>query len=540
MSDQYSVRLDIQYETIKGLKTALAEANKELENAKINTIEWTNAFKKVGELKNQMANVTLAMRQAAVTTQQTTQASANAAQALLNLNYVIRDSPYFFQNVALGVLAVGNNLNPLIDSFNRLRKEALEKNLTTIGLLKQALVGGAGLSIAFSVVVTAIQAFVFMSAKAKDKTRSLAEEIKNLWSETYKAQKQMDEFVLSLDKMSRPDVEESIKGLNKELEDLNITFMSVLFAGGDWTKTLDDFTDKTIRLIKLKGELETKRNKESVVGGGIIEEQEALVESYRILEKAAKIDSERLGWQKLRIDAEEKLNELMGKENKKGKEKIDLLDKVILSDKEILKSMSEIDTLLQRGNLSERERNLLLKERINLLNQIVPLTLPEQELYGDDEILPDYKSKFAIPAEDKRARGIVKGMKNSMKEFLVHLEMGKILAKELGDTISQAFMGAKVSLDEFIKSLLAAITQMLILRAITSFFTFVMGGASAMLAGASPVPIGAIVPYGGQGGGARKIQVTGKITADKNNFIANIRNADNYYSRNEEFVLIGR
>jgi len=49
MADQYSVRLDIQYETIKGLKTALAEANKELENAKINTVEWTNAFKKVGD-----------------------------------------------------------------------------------------------------------------------------------------------------------------------------------------------------------------------------------------------------------------------------------------------------------------------------------------------------------------------------------------------------------------------------------------------------------------------------------------------------------
>ena len=48
---------------------------------------------------------------------QTTTASANASMALLNLNYVIRDSPYFFQNFALGVLAVGNNLNPFSDRF---------------------------------------------------------------------------------------------------------------------------------------------------------------------------------------------------------------------------------------------------------------------------------------------------------------------------------------------------------------------------------------------------------------------------------------
>ena len=65
------------------------------------------------------------------TLQGTQTASANASMALLNLNYVIRDSPYFFQNFALGLLAVGNNLNPLIDSFNRLRKEAVEQNIST-------------------------------------------------------------------------------------------------------------------------------------------------------------------------------------------------------------------------------------------------------------------------------------------------------------------------------------------------------------------------------------------------------------------------
>ena len=112
--------------------------------------------------------------------------SANASQSLLNLNYVIRDSPYFFNNFAMGVLAVGNNINPLIDRFAALRREAqlatkqTGELTTTFGLLKKAMIGGAGISIAFSLLVTVIQAVVFQMAKNRSAAKSLANTLKEL------------------------------------------------------------------------------------------------------------------------------------------------------------------------------------------------------------------------------------------------------------------------------------------------------------------------------------------------------------------------
>lgn len=136
------------------------------------------------DYRNAQATLVTALAPATKSMQGLTSTSANAGMALLNLNYVIRDSPYFFNNFAMGVLAVGNNLNPLIDTFARTRKEAAllsattGKTVTTFGLLKQAMVGGAGISIAFSLIVTLIQSFVFWQAKAKKATDETNESLK--------------------------------------------------------------------------------------------------------------------------------------------------------------------------------------------------------------------------------------------------------------------------------------------------------------------------------------------------------------------------
>lgn len=476
MADQYNVRLDIQFETIKGLKTALAEANKELENAKINTVEWTNAFKKVGDLKMQMAGVTTAMRQTVVATQQTSQASANAGMALLNLNYVIRDSPYFFNNFALGVLAVGNNLNPLIDSFARLRKEALEKNLTTVGLLRQALVGGAGLSIAFSVVVTAIQAFVFWQAKAGKESGETAKEV-DLLTEALK--RFVDVNMPSgktMFSIKPEDLKKVIAETQKQLDDVGASLDAIAMKKSYGSNTWNDNTEKATK--------EATKEKEE-------------------LEKIKKVLEENLEVYKKELRAREILSKLGIDEVARQKEKTKELKK-------------QVDYLRDQAHAIETSRAMGFGREAGVRPSNTPyLGIPYAE--------PDRKEV----AEGKR-------MKDSIKEFQVHLEMGKILANELGNALNQAFMKGKFALDEFIKSLISAITQMLILRTITNFLTFgLAGGANAV------TPLPTVIPKSGlskQG----VVRVTGKITADKNNFIANIRNADNYYKRNEEFVLVGR
>lgn len=71
-----------------------------------------------------------------------------AATAITNLGRVAQDAPF-------GFIAISNNIDPLLDSFSRLRKETG----TTGGALKalsSSLVGGAGIGLAFSVVTALV------------------------------------------------------------------------------------------------------------------------------------------------------------------------------------------------------------------------------------------------------------------------------------------------------------------------------------------------------------------------------------------------
>ena len=79
---------------------------------------------------------------------QTSRASNSASQSLLNLGRVAQDAPF-------GFIGIANNINPLLESFQRLKAEAGG----TRGALKslgQSLVGGGGLGLALSVVLASV------------------------------------------------------------------------------------------------------------------------------------------------------------------------------------------------------------------------------------------------------------------------------------------------------------------------------------------------------------------------------------------------
>jgi len=112
--------------------------------------------------------------------QATTRGSANMGMAILNMNYVIRDSPYFFQNFAMGVMAIGNNLNPMIDSMRNASIEAKAMGSSFGKELLRSLSGGAGITMALSLAVTAFQSIVFMMNKSKEVAKSLGDEYLSL------------------------------------------------------------------------------------------------------------------------------------------------------------------------------------------------------------------------------------------------------------------------------------------------------------------------------------------------------------------------
>ena len=104
--------------------------------------------------------------------------SGQAQQSITNLNRVIQDAPF-------GFIGIANNINPLVESFGRLKAES-----GSVGGALKSLIGGlsgpAGLGLAFAVVTSAIS-FAQMglsrwgvaSKKAKEETDKFAEGLRS-------------------------------------------------------------------------------------------------------------------------------------------------------------------------------------------------------------------------------------------------------------------------------------------------------------------------------------------------------------------------
>lgn len=92
--------------------------------------------------------------------------SNKADQALLNLSRVAQDAPY-------GFIGIANNLNPLLESFQRLRIES-GSNATALKALGSSLIGPGGIGLAIGVVSSLMVVFgdkLFGSKKAAEENR---------------------------------------------------------------------------------------------------------------------------------------------------------------------------------------------------------------------------------------------------------------------------------------------------------------------------------------------------------------------------------
>ena len=105
--------------------------------------------------------------------------SNQATQSLTDLSRVVQDAPY-------GFIGIANNINPLVESFSRLKAESGSTGGALKALLS-GLSGPAGLGIAFAVVTSAItfaqvgfQAWTRGSKEAKEQTMLFADQLNEL------------------------------------------------------------------------------------------------------------------------------------------------------------------------------------------------------------------------------------------------------------------------------------------------------------------------------------------------------------------------
>lgn len=147
-------------------------------------------------------------------------ASGAATQSLINLGRVAQDAPF-------GIIGIANNINPLLESFQRLRAEST----STGGALKAlagSLLGGGGLGLAVSVVTGLMSYFALSSRGAKD-------EVKELEKTSNEAAEKQKEFQQALNSAAG-----AVIGQAKEIKNLRDILLSTDSATQQLTKSTID------------------------------------------------------------------------------------------------------------------------------------------------------------------------------------------------------------------------------------------------------------------------------------------------------------
>jgi hypothetical protein len=129
--------------------------------------------------------------QAGAALDKTAKTSSSATQSLVNLSRVAQDAPY-------GFIGIANNLNPLLEGFQRLRQEA-GSNGAALKALGSSLIGPAGIGLAIGVISSLLVVFgdrLFKSTSAVDKQKEAVK----------KAKEQLDDYAESLSDVQKVDL----------------------------------------------------------------------------------------------------------------------------------------------------------------------------------------------------------------------------------------------------------------------------------------------------------------------------------------------
>jgi len=212
--------------------------------------------------------------------------SANIA--LTNLGRVAQDSSF-------GFLGIANNLNPLLESFQRLKAET-GSTKTALKALGSSLMGAGGLGLGLSVITAALQFSVLgLSAwtrglgGASKKAKEAAEEIDNLGEVTKEIGKDVAQIEVLVAALNRENVSrkqkisvlkelqkiapEYFNGLNAEratIGEINLAYQLYI---ANIRKSIEikvkekELNDIVSRRLKLQEQLNFKQSEEVIING---------------------------------------------------------------------------------------------------------------------------------------------------------------------------------------------------------------------------------------------------------------------------------
>lgn len=195
------------------------------------------------EVTKNFAKMPTAVNKASTALDQTSKSSGRATLALTNLGRVTQDAPF-------GFIGISNNLNPLLESFQQLRKEA-GSNRAALSQLGKSLIGAGGIGLALS-AVTAILAFAQMgfqawskgvkgsgsaAEEAAEKAKKYKEQIQGIFAEQAKEATQVLSLIAVL--KSETDTRERKLQAIKDLQQIQPEVFKNLKLEGDQVSGLD-------------------------------------------------------------------------------------------------------------------------------------------------------------------------------------------------------------------------------------------------------------------------------------------------------------
>lgn len=180
MAEQLDLSINIGANT-QDLQGALKKAENLLS-------QFQNALKKatnVGEinyLNNQIKNLNTTIGNINTQMGNTAKKTGDATQSLVNFSRIAQDAPY-------GLMGIANNLNPMLESFQRLQKETGGAGKALTAMI-DGLAGPAGLGVVLGVASSLLVVFSKKIGEAfqggADKLKNLREELKKLNDDVYK------------------------------------------------------------------------------------------------------------------------------------------------------------------------------------------------------------------------------------------------------------------------------------------------------------------------------------------------------------------
>lgn len=148
--------------------------------------------------------------------------SNNARESMLNLQYSLRDSPYLFQSLQMGVTAAGENIGLLVQSMVSLKGEAGGVG-NAVGVLKAAMSGPGGIGVAISAVLFIVQSATFIFAKLKKNAKESGEAVEAVAWSWNALSSSVEDTQKVLDQLSFKQVSDGIRILNDEYAKLQKT-----------------------------------------------------------------------------------------------------------------------------------------------------------------------------------------------------------------------------------------------------------------------------------------------------------------------------